>query len=119
MKTDIFKKNEEENVEVPEIKAEVETKPEKKQEEKPVDPTEKILEKAIKETAKVENSKDYTVICARLNVRKGPSDRDDILKTVASGTTLTVDLSGTRGAWSKVTKPVDGYVLSEFIAPVK
>ena len=115
MKTDIFKKNEEENVIVPDVKKEVEVKVE----EKPVDPTEKILENAIKETSKIENSKDYTVICARLNVRKGPSDRDDIIKTVASGTKLVIDLSGTKGAWSKDTSPIDGYVLSKFIAPVK
>ena len=108
MKEDIFKKTEE-------PKVEIEAKVEKKVE----DPEEKILEKAIKETAKIEVSKPYQVTVARLNIRKGPSDRDDILRTVASGTKVTVDTSGTRGAWSKITAPVEGYVMTQFIAPVK
>lgn len=112
MKDDFFKKPEEEKVD---ISAKVEVKPE----EKVVDPEEKILEKAIKETAKVENSKKYVVTCTRLNVRKGASDRDDILRTVASGDEITVDVSKSRGAWSKITAPCEGYVLTKFIAPVK
>ena len=108
MKEDILKKTEEPKVEV---KATVETKVE--------DPTEKILEKAIQETKKVEVSKPYSVICARLNIRKGPSDKDEILRTIASGDKVTVDTSATRGAWSKITAPIEGYVMTKFIAPVK
>ena len=112
MKDDIFKKTEEPKVEV---QATVETKKEEKQD----DPTEKILEKAIKETKKVEVSKGYLVIANRLNVRKEPSDKGEIIKTISSGTKLTVDTSATKGAWSKVTSPIEGYVMTKFIAPEK
>ena len=108
MKDDFFKKTEEPKVEV---QAKVETKVE--------DPKEKILEKAIQETKKVEDTKPYTVICARLNVRKGPSERDEILRTISSGTKVDVDTSAERGVWSKVTSPVEGYVMTKFIAPAK
>ena len=108
MKEDIFKKTEEPKVEV---QAKVETKVE--------DPKEKILEKAIQETKKVEVSKPYYVTCARLNVRKGPSERDQILRTIASGSKVTVDTSASRGVWSKITSPVDGFVMTKFIAPEK
>lgn len=108
MKEDIFKKEESPKVEV---QAKVETKVE--------DPEEKILEKAIIETKKVAVSKDYTVICTRLKVRKDPSDNADILTLLSSGDKITVDTSSTRGAFSKVTAPVNGWVMSKFIAPVK
>lgn len=108
MKEDIFKKEESPKVEV---KAKVETKVE--------DPQEKILEKAIVETKKVAVSKDFTVICTRLKVRKDPSDNADILTLLSSGDKITVDTASTRGAFSKVTAPVDGWVMSKFIAPVK
>lgn len=116
MKEDIFKKTEEPKVEV---KATIETKTEEKKETKPEDPQEKILEKAIQETKKVEVSKSYVVIANRLNVRKGPSDKDEIIKTISSGTKVTVDTSAGRGAWSKITDPVEGYVMTKFIAPEK
>jgi len=108
MKEDIFKKPEEPKIEV---QAKVETKVE--------DPKEKILEKAIAETKKVEVTKPYTVICARLNIRKGPSERDEIIRTISSGTKIDVDTSASKGVWSKITSPVEGYVMTEFIAPVK
>ncbi len=111
MKEDIFKKTEEPKVEV---KATVETKTEEKKETKPEDPQEKILE-----TKKVEVSKPYIVIANRLNVRKGPSDKDAVIKTISSGTKVTVDTSAGRGAWSKITDPVEGYVMTKFIAPEK
>lgn len=87
--------------------------------EKKEDPKEKILEEAIKETAKVEKLKDFTVICARLNVRSSASDTSKILRTIKSGDKVIIDESRSVGAWSKMVKPVDGYVLTKFIAPAK
>lgn len=86
---------------------------------KPEDKEEKILEKAINEVVKVEKTQDYTVICARLNVRRNASDAADILQTITSGTKVKVDKAHSVGAWSKITAPVDGFVLSKFIAPMK
>ena len=83
------------------------------------DPQEKILKEAIKETAKVENNVDYYVTCARLNLRSGASDTSDILTTIGSGDKIVVDKNRTIGAWSKVVKPKEGYVMTKFIAPVK
>lgn len=86
---------------------------------KKVDAEEKILEKAITEVSKVESLKDYMVICARLNVRRSASDSADILRTIKSGDKVKVDKAHSIGAWSKITTPVEGFVLSKFIAPVK
>lgn len=83
------------------------------------DPKEDILKKAIAETAKVDNNVDYYVTCARLNVRSGASDTSTIIKIIASGDEIVIDKSKTIGAWSKVVKPLDGYVMTKFIAPVK
>ena len=96
------------------LKTEIPVKVEKKQ-----DPEEKILEKAITEVKKVEKLEDWYVTCARLNVRKQASDAADILRTIASGDKVKVDKVHVVGAWSKITTPVEGYVLTKFIAPVK
>ena len=106
MKEDIFKKEDP-------VKTEV------KVETKVKDPEEKILEKAIQETRKIEVSKPYKVTAVRLNVRKEANDKADILRTLSSGDEVTVDTASARGAWSKITAPFTGWVMSKFIAPVK
>ena len=90
-----------------------------KVETKKEDAEEKILEKAIKEVKKVESTKEYEVICTRLNIRKNASESADILGQYESGDKIKVDTNGSVGAFSKVTGPVAGYVMTKFIAPVK
>lgn len=82
------------------------------------DPKEDILKKAANEVAKVEAQKKVSVIVHSLNVRKNASENAEILGLVRSGDILEVSKTPA-GAWTKVIKPYDGYVKTEFIADVK
>ena len=93
--------------------------PTKVEEKKVEDPQEKVLEEALAKTSKIEQIKDYKVVAALLNVRSNPSDKASIVGTVKSGTTIKVNTAETKGVWAKVTEPLDGYVMNQFIAPVK
>lgn len=82
------------------------------------DPKEEILKQAVKEVAKVDSTKEVSVIVGSLNVRKNANINSEILGIVRSGDILTV--STTRvGEWWKVEQPMAGYVMSEFVADVK
>lgn len=72
-----------------------------------------------KPSPKPEQTKSFAVNVAMLNVRANPSDKADVITTIPNGTVIQVNLTESKGVWSKVTMPVDGYVMSKFIAPVK
>lgn len=88
--------------------------------EKPIEEPKEIKEKVEKQPVKAApQPRDYVVNVARLNVRSNPSDKAEIVKAVPKDTKVVVDISETKGAWSKITSPVNGYVMTKFIIPAK
>ena len=95
-----------------EVKVDVEVK-------KPAeDPKEQILQQAVKDVAKVEQTKEVTVIVASLNVRKNANLKAERAGIVRSGDILTVSTTKV-GEWWKVTAPIEGYVMAQYVADVK
>lgn len=85
----------------------------------PADPKEEVLKEALEKTAQINSIKKYRVITAVLNVRESPSDKAKIIKVIRSGDIVDVNNAESKGAWSKITSPLSGYVMTEFIAPAK
>ena len=82
------------------------------------DAEEDILEKAVKEVAKVEKTTSYVVKPMRLNVRKEPSETATVVGTVIGGDILTVqETTSINPSWKRVTAPVNGYVVAAYVEP--
>jgi len=80
------------------------------------------MAKVIKETTEEisetkEVAKTAKVICERLNVRKVPSMKGDILEVISKGTTITLGNSKSDSDWVKVTLDtgVHGFVMKKFV----
>lgn len=98
--------------------------PEVAEEAKATDKKEDILKEAIEkidETEKEPAPVNLKVVCDVLNVRstRNTKDRSNIIKQVKSGDILQRDMSFVDANWTKITKPVEGYVMSQYVAPVK
>ena len=93
--------------------------------EKPVvnapDKKEDILQEAIEKVSAVSKTSNVKVITNLLNVRSSASDvnGDNIIGQVRSGDILEKDEAKSNAAWTKINKPMDGYVMAKFVAAEK
>lgn len=85
------------------------------------DKKEEVLQEALEKVSKAPETSKVKVIVNLLNVRSSASDinGNNVIGQVRSGDILEKDNDKSTAAWTKIIKPMEGYVMTKFVAVEK